>query len=283
MAGTPCPIPYQGSKRRLAPAIVECLPAAFPRLYEPFAGSAAVALATAARRPDVALVLNDANAALAGLWREIIDRPATLARQYRALWTAQLGRPREFYDEVRAEFNATERPELLLYLLARCVKAAVRYNTHGEFNQSPDNRRLGSRPERMAAHIGAASALLRGRATVTCRDFRAALARATPADVIYLDPPYQGVVGAGDRRYLGAVAYDEFAGALAGFNDRGLSYLISYDGRTGDRVHGRVLPAALGLERRELDAGRSSQATLGGGTARTVESLYLSPALVARL
>ena len=70
---------------------------------------------------------------------------------------------------------------------------------------------------------------------------------------------------------------------LAGLNDRGLSYLISYDGRTGDRVHGRVLPAALGLERRELDAGRSTQATLSGGTARTVESLYLSPALVARL
>ncbi len=283
MGEAPCPIPYQGSKRRLAPAIVGCLPAEFPRLYEPFAGSAAVALATAVRRPDVRIELNDTNAALAGLWREIIDRPAALARQYRDLWTAQLSRPREFYDEVRAEFNATDRPELLLYLLARCVKAAVRYNHHGQFNQSPDNRRLGSRPARMAAQIGAASALLRGRTAVTCRDFRHAVARATPDDVIYLDPPYQGVVAARDRRYLGAVGYDDFVTALAGFNARGLSYVISYDGRTGDKTHGRVLPPGLGLEHRELDAGWSTQATLAGGAARTVESLYLSPALVARL
>jgi len=38
----------------------------------------------------------------------------------------------------------------------------------------------------------------------------------------------------------------------------------------------------LMLKHREVDAGRSTQSTLTGGDARTVESLYLSPALVDR-
>jgi DNA adenine methylase len=45
-------------------------------------------------------------------------------------------------------------------------------------------------------------------------------------------------------------------------------------------VFGKPLPVSLRLERIEIDAGRSSQATLLGKDARTCESLYLSPALV---
>jgi len=41
---------------------------------------------------------------------------------------------------------------MLLYLLDRCVKGAVRYNKEGWFNQSPDKRRLGrSRKGKSAA------------------------------------------------------------------------------------------------------------------------------------
>jgi hypothetical protein len=39
------------------------------------------------------------------------------------------------------------------------VKAAVRYNATGEFNQSPDNRRMGALPETMRAHIPGGSRL----------------------------------------------------------------------------------------------------------------------------
>jgi hypothetical protein len=62
-----------------------------------------------------------------------------------------------------------------------------------------------------------------------------------------------------------------------------MSYLVSYDGRTGGKTHGRRLPPSLGLQLVELDAGRSSQSTLLGRAEKTVESLYLSPALVERL
>ena len=76
---------------------------------------------------------------------------------------------------------------------------------------------------------------------------------------------------------------DEFVEVLESLNYREIKYLVSYDGRTGDRVHGRKLPDRLRLHLIELDAGRSSQATLLGRSEVTVESLYLSPALAGSL
>ena len=61
-------------------------------------------------------------------------------------------KPQSKFTEVQGiklhylEWGETGKPDLLLYLLARCVKAAVRYNASGEFNQSPDNRRRGMPP-----------------------------------------------------------------------------------------------------------------------------------------
>jgi site-specific DNA-adenine methylase len=48
----PHPIQYQGSKRSLASTILRYFPIKFPRLVEPFAGTAAISIACAARRKD---------------------------------------------------------------------------------------------------------------------------------------------------------------------------------------------------------------------------------------
>ena len=96
-------------------------------------------------------------------------------------------------------------------------------------------------------------------------------------------PPYQGVCGERDPRYLKAVLFDEFVEMLDTLNARDISYLVSYDGRTGDKIHGRQLPKHLNLHLVELEAGRSSQATLLGRNEVTFESLYLSPVLAERL
>jgi DNA adenine methylase len=98
-----------------------------------------------------------------------------------------------------------------------------------------------------------------------------------------MDPPYQGVCGERDPRYLRGVPVDEFVEVLESLNYREINYLVSYDGRTGDRVHGRKLPDGLRLHLIELQAGRSSQATLLGRAEVTVESLYLSPVLAESL
>ena len=279
----PHPIPYQGSKRHLASQILAYFPQRVDTFIEPFAGSGAITLAAASWGLAERFRLNDLNGPLMELWRMIVEEPHKLAKQYEIVWRAQHGDRRDYYDKIRDEFNRTRRPHHFLYLLARCVKAAVRYNTNGEFNQSPDNRRMGALPETMREQILGASFFLKGKTELSTEDYRIAMARGRARDLIYLDPPYQGICGERDPRYLKGVLFEEFVEMLEVLKARDISYIVSYDGRTGEKVHGRPLPRDLRLKHIELDAGRSSQETLLGRTAVTYESLYLSPALAERL
>ncbi len=281
--GIPHPIPYQGSKRHLARAIIAYFPRDAERLVEPFAGSGAVSLAAAFYGRIREFHINDLNHALVALWNEIINNPGNISDGYAKLWKAQAGREREFYNLTRAQFNKTQCSDCFLYLLTRCVKASIRYNSNGEFNQSPDNRRKGARPDTMRTHVFGASKLLRGKTTLTSLDYREVVMQTSQADIVYMDPPYQGVCGSRDPRYVGGFSPESFTEVLQGLNSNAISYIVSYDGRTGTKTFGKPLPEVLNLTRIEIEAGRSSQATLLGRNDNTTESLYLSPALVARI
>ncbi len=251
----PHPIPYQGSKRNLAATILEHAPGTVSRLVEPFAGSAAVSLAAADGNLAGRFWINDAHQPLAILWNAIIHDPEAISRNYRNLWEQQAGRERDYFNEVRQLFNESHRPEHFLYLLARCVKAAVRYNALGEFNNTPDNRRKGARPDAMRSRILGASSLLKGRAQVTSLDYKAVLERCTSDDLIYMDPPYQGVSRVRDTRYAPKITHNEFVDCLADLNRRQCCYIVSYDGRTGDKRFGAPLPKTLDLVHLEVCAG----------------------------
>jgi DNA adenine methylase len=279
----PHPIPYQGSKRNLVDDILRCFPANVDTLYEPFAGSAAISLAAAAYKRAKAFHINDLNKPLIDLWRAIVNTPDKLAKEYEDLWHEQLNNPKAYYNKIRNEFNLTGRPDYFLYLLARCVKASVRYNANGEFNQSPDNRRKGTMPVTMREQILGAASLLKGKMVLSSKNYRDVVTQATESDLVYMDPPYQGVCGNKDTRYLASVQFCEFVEVLERLNTMHIRYLVSYDGRTGDKVHGVRLPEHLNLIHMELQAGRSTQATLLGRDDATIESLYLSPALADEL
>ena len=94
-----------------------------------------------------------------------------------------------------------------------------------------------------------------------------------------MDPPYQGVCGSRDQRYLPKIDHERFCDDLADLASRGIMFAVSYDGRTGSKRFGAGLPEALGLVRIEVCAGRSTQAMLLGRDETTYESLYLSPAV----
>ena len=131
----PLPFPYQGSKRHLARSILRFFPSDIETLYEPFAGSAAITIAAAYDSLAEKLVLNDFNEPLIELWRQIISQPAAIATKYARLWNEQDGQERDYYKLVKDQFNETKEPSCLLYLLARCVKASVRYkwrHVHGQ-------------------------------------------------------------------------------------------------------------------------------------------------------
>lgn len=270
---------YQGSKRLLAPRILQFLPLRMDRLVEPFAGSGAISLACAGRGRSDEYWLNDLNRPLTELLSLIVNRPQEAADCYQSVWRGRDADHLRHYHSIRDRFNHTNDPRLLLYLLARCVKSSVRYNGAGQFNQSPDKRRLGTNPTRMRRNLMAVSMLLRGRSTFTAWDFGEVLRSVTTSDVVYLDPPYQGVGGTRDHRYSSSVSFDQFCSGLDQLNVKGVRYAVSYDGRAGDASYGKPLPDSLDLVLLEIEAGRSSQATLLGRNATTIESLYLSQSL----
>jgi DNA adenine methylase len=272
----PHPIPYQGSKRRLADAILSHVPEnRYTRLVEPFAGSAAVTLAAASRKRFPSYVIGDALEPLVRLWEMVINDPQQIADEYEVIWYRERKDPIEAYYEIRSEFNGERNPAKLLYLLARCVKNAVRFNPAGEFNQSPDKRRKGTHPQTMREELFAAHRILVGKSQAIHSDFLMLFTGAQEGDFFYLDPPYQGTSEGRNQRYIAGVSRERMIEALTILNEKRVPFILSYDGSCGERNYGDPLPPRV-AHRILLDVGRSSQATLNGRDDVTIESLYLS-------
>ncbi len=279
----PHPIPYQGSKRNLADQILRFFPDSFDHLIEPFAGSAAITIASAFYFKANHFVINDINEPLTQLWDNIINNPKSIIKHYHEIWHGQHGNEEEYYYEIREKFNETRKPEYLLFLLAKCVKAAVRYNSQGDFNQSPDKRRLGRNPQMMRDDILRVSQLLKGKTEIFSADYSTILDGATADDLVYMDPPYQGTGQNGGFNYAGNIEFDNFVVSLFELNHKNIPYILSYDGRTGDKTFGNPLPDNLHLTKIEINAGRSTQATLLSRNEITYEVVYLSPSLVTKI
>lgn len=279
----PHPIPYQGSKRNLADQILRMFPDNFDNLIEPFAGSAAITIASAYYFKANNFIINDINQPLISLWETIINNPKSIVKSYHDIWHGQLGNEEAYYYEIRDKFNETKQPEYLLFLLAKCVKAAVRYNAQGGFNQSPDKRRLGRNPSLMRDDILRVSQLLKGKIQLHSTDYQNVLDLATADDLVYMDPPYQGTGVNGGFNYAGNIEFDNFVVSLFELNNNNVPYILSYDGRTGDKTYGSPLPDNLNLTKIEINAGRSSQATLLNRSEITYEAVFLSPALVSKI
>lgn len=272
----PHPIPYQGSKRKLANDISRYIPDGINTFYEPFAGSAAMTLYAAHHKLADRYVIGDCLPSLIELWKQIVNKPEQTAARYREIWEGQQNEGMDYFNKVRDRFNKDHDPVELLYLIARCVKNAVRFNQFGKMTQSVDKRRLGMHPDKMKSAITTASFLLRGKTEFFCGDFRDCVALAGPQDFVYMDPPYQGTTYGQDKRYYAQVEREHLYLGLEELNSREVPFVLSYDGMCGDIVYGDALPDHLNVSRVLLNAGRSSQATLNGKVAVTVESLYLS-------
>jgi DNA adenine methylase len=135
----------------------------------------------------------------------------------------------------------------------------------------------------MRSDILRTASLFQGKISLTSVDYSDVLEQVRSDDLVYMDPPYQGVCTNRDSRYIRGMNFHNFIRSLETLNNKNISFILSYDGRTGNKKFGQDLPNELGLIRVELDAGRSSQATLLGREDHTYESLYLSPALAPRL
>ncbi len=276
-------VQYQGSKRIIAPEIIKFFPASFDRLIEPFSGTCAISILTASRGLCDEYWINDINEPLVKMMEECINDPMKLVDGYTDIWNGQFCEGEnniDYFYKIREEFNNGEKDSArMLFLLARVVKGAVRYNSNGELNQSCDKRRYGTRPNIIANNAMAISNLLKNRTSFSNLDYKEVLSKAKKGDLIYMDPPYQGTSkkdNAKDSRYIQGIRFDEFVNELNKLNERGIDYIVSYDGKTGNKTIGKLLPEELGLKHVYIDAGLSTQATFNGKSEITYESLYVS-------
>lgn len=275
-------VQYQGSKRLLAGKILSYMPLQFDRLIEPFSGMASISIAVAKEERTDKFIINDLNTPLINMLSTAIESPNELIENYTRVWNDQFNSEDHIkhYNMIRDIFNQGDKsPENMLYLLARCVKGAVRYGKDGNFNQSPDKRRHGTNPKNISRNIISVSSLLKGKCIFTSYDYREIFKMTKPGDVVYMDPPYQGVSENRDNRYLSGVSFNEFAIALESLNKKGVDFIISYDGECGGKVYGEELPKELKCDKILLNAGTSSQATLLGKKETTFEALYVSEGL----
>lgn len=83
MTGLPHPIPYQGSKRKLAPMIDNFLPKSIKTFYEPFCGSAAMTIYATHHKRAERFVLADSLEPMVTLLRSIVETPDRMAARYR--------------------------------------------------------------------------------------------------------------------------------------------------------------------------------------------------------
>lgn len=276
-------VQYQGSKRILAPQILAYMPPHIDRLVEPFSGMAAITIAVAVQGRADRFIVNDLNKPLIDILQSAVETPHDLLASYSAVWEEQFSHPggsvAHFY-KIREEFNSGNQTAAnMLYLLARCVKGSVRYGGNGMFNQSPDKRRNGTSPRTLKSNVDAISYYLKGKVSFSARDYKEVLAKTKPGDLVYMDPPYQGVSNVRDNRYFSGLDFDDFANALDDLNRRGVDFLVSYDGKCGDKQYGKELPCGLGLKKVLLNAGLSSQSLLLGKREVTYEALYVSSGL----
>lgn len=278
----PQAIPYQGSKRKLVDNILESFPKReIDTLWEPFCGSGAVSLNALNRGKVGSLRMSDKLEPLMNLWSSIVAEPDELASKYELIWHEQhKGDANEFYNLIRNQYNQDGDPAKLLYLICRCVANAIRFNDRQEFNQSPDKRRFGKKPEKLRKEINLYSVLLENRSVVGTQDYYDLLDQFQTDDLVYLDPPYQGTSGSSNNRYAYQLDFERFVDSLNYLNERDISYIVSFDGMLGEKKYGSELSDYVELEKKEIIVGRSSQATFLGKDEITIESLYLSPAVL---
>lgn len=223
-ANSPLPIlRWAGSKRKLLPHILPCIPKGTVRYIEPFAGSCCVFLAL---RPKKA-ILGDRNSALIQTYKTIRKAPEAVS-----LAVSGMPATEQFYYELRAspenQMDDVYKAAKFVYLNRHCFNGVYRTNKNGVFNV-PRGTKAGVIPT--LENFQAFARALR-KASLRAVDFEECLGVASAGDFVYLDPPYSPP----NARFRGEYGYGSFCNtdierlvaAIKAADERGASILLSY-------------------------------------------------------
>ncbi|MBQ6503164.1 MAG: DNA adenine methylase [Flexilinea sp.] len=260
-------IKWSGSKRPQAELIKKYAPD-FDCYYEPFIGGGSILYALSPKKA----VCGDICKPLIQLWNEIKDNPIELSKAYRSRWNRLQNEGHAVYYEIRDHFNRTQSPEDLLFLSRTCVNGLIRFNSKGEFNNAFHHTRPGIHPDTLETIINDWSLHIKG-ARFLAEDYRITTESATQRDFVYLDPPYFHTAG----MYYGAINYRELLDYLYDLNRRGIKFMLSYDGKSGDIDHTVEIPEDIYKRHIYADTGLSPfKKVMDKDKQQVYESLYMN-------
>lgn len=253
-----------GSKQRMAHEIVSYFPDDFGTYYEPFVGSGAV-LATLQPRRALA---SDTFAPLIEIWKTLHADPAELKRWYAERYQQMMaGDKVAEYERIKAAYNRKPNGADFLFLCRSCYAGVVRFRQADGYMSTPCGPHHPISPESFAARVDKWHRRTQG-ADFAHMDYREAIRRAIPGDMVYCDPPYT---------YSQAILYGaqtfrlaDLLTTIAECKERGVRVALSIDGtkRSGNKVCDLPIPDGL-FEREVLvNCGRSMlrRLQMGGQT-----------------
>lgn len=261
-------IKWSGSKRHQANSILQQFPEEFKSYYEPFVGSGAILYAAS---PEHAIA-GDVCEPLIDLWKVIQKEPDALISHYDYHWHLLQEKGHTIFYEVRDRFNKEQNPCDFFFLSRTCVNGLIRFNKKGEFNNSLHHTRKGINPTSADKIIHQWSRRL-AHVEFKVGDYRETTAEATAGDLIYLDPPYFHTRG----RYYGTIDYEEFIDYLTMLNEKGIKYILSYDGSRGKKTYKAPLPENLYSRKYLVTSGNSPfKKVMDNQTELVKEALYIN-------
>lgn len=245
---------WVGNKQRFAHEIAAFFPIEYGALHEPFFGSGAVTATVAPRRGRG----SDAFRPLVEIWKTLKEDPARLKRWYEQRWRRVMdgGDKTAGYESIKASFNATPNGADLLFLCRSCYGGVVRFRKADGHMSTPCGVHRPIEPESFARRVDIWRRRLDG-VEFDCVDFREAMARAEPGDVVYCDPPYSD----SQAILYGAQGFSlkELFEVVADCKRRGVFVALSIDGTKRSGQHTCDLPIPDGLFERQalVNCGRS--------------------------
>lgn len=272
-------IKWSGSKRPMANEIVGLFPKEIGTYYEPFCGGASVTACLLEKVEENKIrvgkiVCSDLNSDLIGLWNKIKESPSEVSSHYRKLWEELNGcnngiaEKKAYFEKVRNRFNEERNPLDFLFLSRTCTNGLIRYNRKGSFNTSFHITRNGINPHSLDAIIYDWYGMLnKHNVEFRCCSFEDIHPK--EGDVVFCDPPYANTKG----MYFGGFDNKVLFKWLEGLPCK---WLMTYDGRSGEKDNTYEVPTGLYKEHLYLKSGNSSLRRVIAKENDTVvyESLY---------
>ena len=244
---------WVGNKQKFAHEIAGYFPTSFAVYHEPFLGSGAV---MATLRPARAFG-SDVFAPLVEIWQTLACNPDIVKHWYaeRYWHCLEQGHVRG-YEQIKAAYNAAPNGADFLFLTRSCYGGVVRFRKKDGFMSTPCGAHAPMKPEAFARRVDLWSERMAG-ASFACEDYREAMARAEPGDLVYCDPPYSH----SQTILYGAQAFRlaELFEQIDACRRRGVFVAMSIDGSKKSGAHDCTVDVPQGLFDREVrvNLGRS--------------------------